>query len=244
MRPADGGAEVRLVLITRPREQAEATARLVEAMGYRALIDPVLDIRPLPLPALDLSDVAAIALTSANAAPALAELNPALPIYAVGGVTAAAARSAGARRLRVAEGDGRALAGLIRRELTPEAGAILHLAGADVREGLAEALTAAGFTYRQATVYAAVPTGALAPATRQALDQGTLHAVLLFSPRSADLWVRMVVEAGLEETLRNVVACCLSEAVAEPLRLLPFGDVRIAVARDQKALIRCLEATP
>ena len=41
--------------------------------------------------------------------------------------------------------------------------------------------------------------------------------------------------------LADVLAACLSEAVAAELAGLPFGSVRVADARDQKALLRCLE---
>lgn len=242
--PVQGERPSLLVLVTRPREQAATTARLLETMGHRVLIDPVLEIRPVPLPAFELAGVAAVALTSANAAHALAGIDAALPVYAVGGATAAAARANGAGRLRVAGGDGAALVELIVRQLTPSAGAILHLAGAEVREELAEALADAGFTYRRATVYAAMPADGLADATRDALAAGRLDAVLLFSPRSAALWAGLVREAGLAGAVRRIVAVCLSEAVAAALAPLAFKEVRIAAARDQKALLRCLEAAP
>jgi uroporphyrinogen-III synthase len=230
-----------LVLVTRPRDQAAGTARLLEAMGHEAIVDPVLEIRPLPVPPLELADVAALAVTSANAAHALGGLAESVPVYAVGGATAAAARAAGAAEVRVAEGDAVALAALIRRTLGPTAGAVLHLSGAEVRETLEAALTAAGFTYRRAVVYEARPTPSLAPEAAAALREGRLGAVLFYSPRSAELWAAKVVRAGLAGMLEPVIAACLSEAVAEPLRSLPFGALRIAAARDQDRLLRCLE---
>jgi uroporphyrinogen-III synthase len=230
-----------LVLVTRPRDQAAGTARLLEAMGHEAIVDPVLEIRPLPVPPLDLADVAAVAVTSANAAHALSGLAGSLPVYAVGGATAAAARAACDADVRVAEGDGAALAGLIRRTLSPASGAILHLSGADVRETLEAALAEAGFAYRQAVVYEARPTPSLAPETAAALREGRLGAVLFYSPRSAELWAAKVARAGLAGMLGPVIAACLSEAVAERLRPLRFAALRVAAARDQDQLLRCLE---
>jgi uroporphyrinogen-III synthase len=231
-----------LVLVTRPREQARATARLLATMGHQALVDPVLEIRPVPRPSLPDEGVAAVAITSANAAHALAGIGARLPVYAVGAATAAAARAAGATEIRVANGEGRGLAELVGRTLAPAAGAVLHLAGADVRKGLEEALAAAGFGYRRAVVYEAVPTSGLAPEAEAALREGRLGAVLFYSPRTAALWAERVARLGLAGCLTRVIAACMSEDVAKPLRQLPFGEVRVAAARDQKALLRCLEA--
>jgi uroporphyrinogen-III synthase len=231
-----------LVLVTRPRAQALETAHLLEAMGHHAIIDPVIEIRPLPLPDLDLNGVALLAVTSANAAPALAGLDRELPVYAVGEATAAAVRAVGMQDVHIAEGDGRTLARLIARERRPEEGAILHLSGQEVHPSTAEALVAHGFAYRRVVAYAAVPTEGLSPETLAALRDGWLNAVLLYSPRSALLWAERVTDAGLKAALARVVAVCLSEAVAAALDGLPFKERRIAAARDQKALLRCLEA--
>src|SRR4051794_39882487 len=126
-----------LVLVTRPREQAAATSALLVAMGHEALIDPVLEIRRLPLPRrMSLADVAAIAITSANAVPALAGMPAGLPVFAVGAATAAAARAAGWNEVHAAAGDGADLARLMRQSLPSTAGVVLHLAGHNVREGL------------------------------------------------------------------------------------------------------------
>ena len=51
--------------------QAQALAQRLEALGHEVLAEPLLTIEPLPV-ALELDGVEAIALTSANAAPALA----------------------------------------------------------------------------------------------------------------------------------------------------------------------------
>ena len=89
--------------MTRPREQAAETARLLRAAGHEVLIDPLLEISPLPPPMLEPGEVAAVAVTSANAVPALAHCPRDLPVFVVGEATAAAAargRSRADRRRR------------------------------------------------------------------------------------------------------------------------------------------------
>ena len=175
-----------LVLVTRPHEQAAGTARRWSAWVTRCCWTRC--SRCAPCPSRRLAEaVAALAVTSINAVPALLGVAPDLPVFAVGEATAAAARAAGRSDVQVAAGDGRALAQLIARRVTPERGAILHLAGAEVRPGLEQALGSTGHRYCRAVVYAAVPREQLAPASSAAIRAGQVDAVLLYSPRSAAL---------------------------------------------------------
>ena len=231
------------VLLIRPQARSEATARRLEALGHTAVIDPILAIRPAELPPLAPGSLGAVVLTSASAAPALPSALHRLPLFAVGAATAAAVRAMGCTHVQVGPGDGAGLARLLIGNLPPTAGTILHLAGEEVRAGLAETLIAAGYAYRKVTAYVAVPTGAPAPTTVQALRDGMLDALLLHSPRSAACWADNVRTRGQETLLRRLLACCLSPATAQPLRDLPFAQLRVAARPDEAALFGCL-ATP
>ena len=161
-------------------------------MGHEVLLDPVLEVRPLPFTPPQADAVAALAVTSINAVPALRGFDPDLPVFAVGEATAAAARAAGRSDVQVAAGDGLALAQLIARRVTPEQGVILHLAGAEVRPGLEQALGSTGHRYCRAVVYAAVPREQLEPDVESAIRAEQVDAVLLYSPRSAALWAEKI----------------------------------------------------
>lgn len=229
-----------LVLVTRPRAQAAETARLLRAAGHEALLDALLEVRHLQPPELTPGACAAVAVTSANAAAAAAACPLDLPVFAVGEATARALRAVGRAPVAVAAGDGRDLAALIARSQSPGE-TVLHLCGRDVREGLAEELSAAGLGYRREVVYETVAATMLAADTTAAIRERRLGAVLLYSPRSAALFAALVHGVGLAGDLGGVIAACLSEAVAAELALLPLLGVRVAEARDQKALLRRLE---
>jgi uroporphyrinogen-III synthase len=232
----------RLVLVTRPKSQGVATARALRGRGYRSLLDPMLSIRALPQPADLGADAAAVILTSANGALGLGAALAAQPVFAVGAATAAAARARGARRVVAGPSDGRALAAVIRKHLKPSAGALLHLAGDEVREGIQEELEDAGFDYRRIAVYRTEPASRLGPRTVAALERGELDAALFFSPRTALVFADLVREHGLAARLDRVAACCLSEAIAEPLEGLPWRATRISERRDHDTLLGCLES--
>jgi uroporphyrinogen-III synthase len=117
------------ILVTRPREQGEATAARLAALGHEALVAPLLTIMPTSgSPPAGPCD--ALIVTSANAVPALAGFEKARPVFAVGERTAAAVREAGFMNTRVAQGDGASLATVVANALAPGA-RLLHVAGRD-----------------------------------------------------------------------------------------------------------------
>jgi len=206
------------------------------------LIEPLLTIEPLDVQ-VPLEGAQALALTSRHALPALDGAQAgSIRVFAVGAATAAAARRAGFTRVEVADGDASSLARRIVASCRPGEGSIVHPCGTDVRPGLAEPLVEAGFRYVRQPVYRARTAGTLSPRASDALRSG-IDAVLLFSPRTAAILVRVVQDQGLEGCLDGTDACCLSEAVAEGCRALPWRRVRIAAQPDQSAMVELLEGT-
>jgi uroporphyrinogen-III synthase len=181
-------------------------------------------------------------MTSANAAPALSALARRLPVFAVGDATARAARRAGCSAVISAAGSGADLARLIAQCCRPERGAILHLSGADACPGMAEELAGAGFALRRQVVYRAIAARALSPAAVQALAGRQVEAVLLFSPRTARIFVELVARHGLRDHLATTAAICLSAAVAQPCRELIWRAIYLAAGPDLGALLEALEA--
>lgn len=230
------------VLVTRPRDKAEQLARELERRGHAVLIEPLLTIERLLGGAPELEGVQAILLTSANAADALQGEILRLPLYAVGEATAEAARAAGARDVHVAAGNAVRLARLVASRCRPADGALLHFSGQEVREELATRLEAHGFEVRRRIIYRASPASAFSPEVASALRQGAIDVVLFFSPRTAGVFVELARRERLEDLLTGADAFCLSDAVAQACRALPWRRVTAAARPDQAALLALLEA--
>jgi uroporphyrinogen-III synthase len=230
------------VLITRPRERAVELARELERRGDTALIEPLLAIEPVAGVAPAVDGVQGIVLTSAHAVPALSAAAKALPVFAVGDATADAARAAGCAAVVSAHGAATDLARLIAAQCDAGAGALLHLSGEHVTEGLAEALGCVGFALRRQAVYRAVAAHALAPATVEALTARQVDAVLLFSPRTARVFLELIGRHGLLEPVAGLAAICLSAAVAQPCRDVTWRAVHVAARPELGALLEALEA--
>src|SRR3954469_16609891 len=106
------------VLVTRPAPDNERTASALRERGFDVLLAPMLRFEPVALPDDAGRDAAAVIVTSSNAlraaAPQLADSNWLhLPLFAVGGHTADAAREAGFTQVMSADGDADALRALV-----------------------------------------------------------------------------------------------------------------------------------
>src|SRR5438309_513916 len=100
------------LLLTRPRDDAEALAQTLKRHGHEAVVAPLTQIRPLPVTEIPLAGVQAFVATSANGIRAFAARSAVrnLPVYAVGPQTAETAKAAGFHQIISANGDSAALA--------------------------------------------------------------------------------------------------------------------------------------
>jgi len=232
------------VLLTRPEADAAPLAADLAARGHTVVIEPLLTIVARSDAAVDLTGVQALAMTSANGVRVFADRTARrdLPVFAVGDATAAAARAAGFTEVESAGGDVVALAALIAAQLDPAAGPVFHAAARRPAGDLKGRLEAAGFTVRRAALYDAEPSREFSPPTAAALRDGCIDAALFFSPRTGRTFVRLLAESRLTAVSGRIVAVCLSAAVAEEIKQLPWRALAIAAQPTQAALLDSLAA--
>ncbi len=230
------------VLITRPRPASDRLAGLLATRGIDSAVEPLLDIRRRTGVTIDLAGAQAVLFTSANGVAAFAAATPRrdIRVLTVGPASGEAARAAGFADVMSADGDVGALAALVGRTLDPQAGAVLHAAGADLAGDLAAMLAPWGFTVRRVVLYDAIAATVLTPETAGLLRQGGLDAALFFSPRTASAFVTLVTRAGLVANLSRVSALCLSANVVAALDKVSWARIRTAARPDQDALLDLL----
>ena len=227
------------VAVTRPEEDAGPLTAKLAAMGHEVVMAPLLEIRPRAGVAIPALPWQAIAVTSANGIRALPGGHnlTSFRTLTVGPQSLKAALAAGFTA-EAHGGDVDGLAAFIRDHLDPRAGPILYLSGAETAGDLEAQLAAAGFACRRVVLYDAAPAETLGP-VEDALRQGRLDAVLLYSPRSAKIWRGLVEAAGLHAEAARPCHLCLSRNVAAAL---PEGwNTAIAASPDEAAILRLLE---
>ncbi len=233
------------VLVTRPRPDADETAAALTSLGHEPVVGPLLEVTFEPGASVDLSGVQAVLITSANGVRALASATTRrdLPVFAVGAASAAAAQQCGFAATESADGDVADLAELVTARLRPVDGALMHVAGSVTAGDLSGLLSGRGFDIRREVLYRADPVVRLPDIVETALTEGSLDAVMFYSPRTAGQFVDLVGAAGLAGYCNSIVAFALSRAVADRLEPLSFSDVRVADSPDQDSLFRAFDLT-
>jgi len=204
------------------------------------MIEPLLTIEQVDRAWSVPTDVQLIVLTSANAVPSLNDESKTYPIYAVGEATAAAAKAVGCKQVHVAEGDIEKLSRLIVENCRSRDGSILHLSGEVIREGLANHLDKHGFRYQRQIVYKAVASAGFSDDVIDAWRHRIMTAVLLLSPRTAEILVHLLTRHGLVNYVDSTAAICLSKDAATPLKGLAWKSIRSAARPNRQALLRAL----
>jgi uroporphyrinogen-III synthase len=235
------------LLLTRPEPDAQRTAAALRARGHAVVIAPLMRIEAVADARIGAGPWAAILITSANAAQAIAmhERREALrnvPVFAVGDRSAQAMRAAGFAEVASADGSVRDLARLVAQRMTPGA-SLLYLAGEERSGDLAGELRGQNFAVHTAVVYRAVAAAVLPPAAADALAVG-IDGVLHFSRRSAEAYVNAARGAGLLASALKPKHFCLSAQIAEPLARAGAAVIRIAPRPVEAALIELLVSKP
>jgi uroporphyrinogen-III synthase len=229
------------VLVTRPRDQGEATARRLIGLGHEPLLAPVLDVgstgEPAPGGRFD-----AVLVTSQNAVQALAaerDRFAGTSVVAVGGRTAERLRDAGLGDVTEAGGDSIALTNFVSGRL-PIPASVLHAGGRDRKAEPARSLKAAGFEVVIWECYEARPARELPADAVEALRSCRIGAVLHYSRRSAQVFTQLARRAGLGEALAGTSHLCLSPDVAQGLGTLVGLRLLIAPRPEEGALLALL----
>src|SRR5471030_2662494 len=233
------------VLITRPEREATALATALAQRGHAPVIAPLFTLQVLHPPpdfAATLATSQAVLLTSANGARALAEASEqrSKPVFAVGDTTAATAEGLGFTSVVSASGDAAALGVLVREKLDPAQGPLVHVCGVDI----AGDLGAEGFEVRRFALYEAREAASLPASAEAALQARALDAATFFSPRASAVFARLAEQAGLADACRPLTAVAISPAAAEPLKDLPFQNVRIAARPTRQAMLDEIDRLP
>jgi uroporphyrinogen-III synthase len=206
------------VLVTRPEPDAEEQADELRALGVEPVCQPLMTCIDVPWDRGLLARAAGLIVTSRNALRQIGGAGAAidLPVFAVGEATRAEAVRLGFRDVRVGEGTGEALARTIRETWRPGR-PLLHLTGEHQAYPLAHALTGAGITVETVIAYRMEERRTFDPGVIEAYRRATLDGVILMSPRTACLYVKLCRAAGLSAEMEAVHAFCFSDQIARRL---------------------------
>ncbi len=232
------------VLVTRSPEDGRSTASRLAAMGHKAILCPVIEMRATGAK-LPSGDFDLLVATSAHAFGCLAAAPDGFGqllttrLAVVGARTARAAEEKGFPKADfIAEN----VAGLVDhlRDEAKSGASVLYLAGRDRKPDLEAGLSAAGFALLTVEVYSAESVNSLAPDVIRSLVAGEVDAALHFSRRSAELFSSLAAGSGVGEVCARLRHLCLSTDVAAGLTLPAMPRVEISPHPSADALLALL----
>lgn len=216
-----------VIWLNRPREDSMSFANDLAAHNVATIIAPVLSIMREPLPALTITNPAALLITSRHAAHALASLPAAwraLPAYCVGSATARAVAEFGLPHIIPGTRNALALLPQIIADI-PAGSELLYLAGDETRTDVVTHLAAHSIHVTTAIVYRAIAERTLNDEIHSALSGHRVSAAAFFSPRSAEIACKMIKQNGFTAAATQMNAYCLSPAVAKAAQALPWANI-------------------
>ncbi len=228
------------VLLTRAVEDAARTRAVLEGLGHRVLVSPVIEIVPLPArwPG---GMVDGLLATSGQAFFAVAddwgpppEARRLVPLWLVGTRTRDAARQRGFLGAAFVAPNAISLA--FEMSKRPGRQQVAYLAGRDRKPDIETALAVTEQPVEVVEVYEARPVGSLTAQAEDHLSTCTIDAALHFSRRSATLFAGLVTASKLPVPTHNL---CLSDDVAAPL-LEAGWTISVARATTEQSLLDAL----
>lgn len=238
------------VIVTRPEPAGTKTAKRLAELGHTALSLPLFEARH-EIPPLQIETVrasSALVVTSSEALRSLSALAPlmrdalcALPAFAVGEKTGAAARKFGISTVHVSGGNGEKLAaGIAARQEHLTAKPLLYLAGEPRSPGLEQGLASHGIPCRTLVCYRMHPVEYDASDLLQCLPAEAETTVLLYSTQAALrlMTLDQTILPGLLDRLSRFF--CLSPAIASALPPQTRARQGIAADPSEQALLRLL----
>lgn len=231
------------LLVTRTGADLDRTMATVGEMGHHPVACPVADIRYVADALPQGRSWNGLILTSRHAVAALVAAGAVdrlrhLPVATVGAATAAAARTAGFSSVKEGGGTAEAMIARIVREKWH--GPMLYVSGAVIATDPAPALARNGIEVERVVAYEAVARDDLLPEAVAAIGNGEAEGGVFFSARTVRIFADLVRDAGLDGWMAGATAFCLSSKVAAAASSAGFGDISMAPAPTEEAMVDLL----
>lgn len=232
------------LLITRPEEEAKATARGLEEAGFETLIHPALTIRAFPdaLQNLSMTQADALIITSPQALKLWAQQGAKtdLPLFIVGERTAQRVEKFFPHARVLTAASAAELMLLILKEF-PKPATFLYPRGREISFHFAAELGHGGHKVKEDIVYAAERGEAFDATLTGQFKAKEIDCVLHYSIRSARCFLEMAAQAGVEASLASISAVAMSPAVANALGQVVWKKMAVAPQPTDAGMMRALE---
>ena len=227
----------KLLLVTRPFPGGQKTVASLAALGHQPVACPLFSKKILPFDIPSPHHMVATIFTSANAVKAVLseELeisHQLLPCFTVGDTTAQTAEYSGFHNVINAKGNAQDLIAMIKK--MGLGGPYFYPCAIDRKPDIEDAFRGTEVMVEATPVYEMVPTPNLSQPVINKLRDGGIDAVLIYSQRAAEHFIKLCTQFDVELATQNFV--CLSPAIWETLQVAGAKNGFVAEEPNENAL--------
>ncbi len=228
------------VLLTRPQQDSEELAEELLQHNINSHIDPLIEIEMNPFNE-NLQQTQALVITSPNGIKCFAKQNQerSLPLFVVGEESKRLAASLHFKNIIQGEGTALSLLPLIKMACPKLDKEIAYITGNYIHTDLCEHLGHKGYITKRIIVYNTIEKTTFNPQTWQFLKEKTISTVILFSPRSAQIFAKLIQNS--RDACQSLYGVCLSSEVMKNISELPWKKLYTAVSPTRQEIIRILK---
>ena len=206
------------IIIIRPEPDASRDVTWLKRYQVSAIAVPVMQAAKRPFDVSDIGALQAVIFTSRHAVAAVADSSTigalrALPAYAVGRSTAAAAHQAGFAEVITGHGGGSGLAPRLVADLNPHAGALLWPSATTISFDMAASLASFGFAVQRLPVYVMPAQTNIGSQLPERLLTHSSAAVVAMSARSLNLFSAMLSDNQLDHRRHIITVIAASQSI-------------------------------
>jgi uroporphyrinogen-III synthase len=212
------------ILITRPKDQAQEIAYLLQRNGFQPFIEPLFSVIKLPLIKKILPQISAIIITSANACEAVTNFPKTTKIFSVGKKTTQKLTQAGFDNIIVApENSAESLRDLIIKT-HDKAGLMLYFHGSVISLDFSQELKNLGFAVEKILAYETHEVKNFSAELLKFSQKAVFDQVLLFSLNSARIFLNLAAKHNMLEYFKHCQILCMSEKILHDVKKSGFQN--------------------
>lgn len=236
---------MRQILVTRPKEDFKRTADNLAQLGFEALSAPMMDFNQILFSMPEMAEVAALIFTSANGIRAVkdrAEFK-AMACYVVGAQTAKLAAECGFEILGQGAGNVSSLCEVIAQDYLARGfdKPLLHISGVHQAGNLSQSLAELSIATHRLQAYEMQKVADIAVDIEQRLESQTIDAILLYSARSAKIFIEIMKNRQILQKISDIPVFCLSKNIAEALGKPYLTHIYFVDQPDEDALLALMQ---
>ena len=232
------------ILITRPEPDASDLALKLVSRGYQVLTAPIVDIVQYKDTLINLERISAVITSSKNGIRALANASNdrSTCLYVVGKGSKEEAERIGYKNINVGPGDAKGLCDLVCKQLSPSDDDLLCASGMHQSFDMHKYLISKNFSITKVVLYEVKAKKNFPIKIIRAMKNKEIDALLFYSPRVAELFVKFLKEKNLVKQACNFDVICISKKVAKKIENIGWQRVLIAESPDQSSIFSLLDS--